>query len=150
MPLPRQQDLFKRRFSIGLAVAPLLLTLGAPTRAEDSAAATELKNLRLKPDGISLDFPRLADTGNAVPLRADIQAPAGLKVVSVEVILPENPNPSVLKLMLGQPQPSYTFTTRLRLAASQDAWVVVTLSDGSKRGASAPTIITSSACFDGT
>lgn len=146
----KQQDLFKRRISIGLAVAPLLLTLGAKARAADSPAATELKNLRLKPDGITLDFPRLADTGNAVPLHADITAPAGLKVVAVEVILPENPNPSVVKLVLGEPQPSYAFTTRLRLAASQDAWVVVTLSDGSKRGASAPTIITSSACFDGT
>lgn len=146
----KQQDLFKRRISIGLAVAPLLLTLGATARAADSPATTALKNLRLKPDGITLDFPRLADTGNAVPLHADITAPAGLKVVEVEVILPENPNPSVVKLVLGEPQPSYAFTTRLRLAASQDAWVVVTLSDGSKRGASAPTIITSSACFDAT
>lgn len=151
MPDMKQLDLFeRRRFSIGLAVAPLLMTLGAPARAEESTVAADLKKLHLKPDGITLDFPRLADTGNAVPLHADITAPAGLKVVSVEVILPENPNPSVIKLLLGEPQPSYAFTTRLRLAASQEAWVVVTLSDGSKIGASAPTIITSSACFDGT
>lgn len=147
----QQLDLFKRRrFSIGLAVAPLLMTLGTQARAADSTTAADLKNLHLSPEGITLDFPRLADTGNAVPLHADIKAPAGLKVVAVEVILPENPNPSVIKLLLGEPQPSYAFTTRLRLAASQDAWVVVTLSDGSRRGASAPTIITSSACFDGT
>ena len=46
-------------------------------------------------------------------------------------------------------QQSEQIPTRLRLAGSQDAWVVATMTDGSRRGAFAPTIITSSACFDG-
>ncbi len=107
-----------------------------------------LEDLHLKADGIVMEFPRLADTGSAVPLFAKIEAPAGLKIDLIEVFLPENPNTRAMKLRLHEPQSSYFFTTRLRLAATQEAWVVVTLSDGSQRGASAPTIITSSACFD--
>jgi sulfur-oxidizing protein SoxY len=115
-----------------------------------SPLARSLKAQRLPSDGIVLDFPRLADTGNAVPLVIDVQAPAGLTVVALEILLPENPNPNALLLALPEPLVSYRFSTRLRLAASQDAWVIVRYSDGSKRAAHAPTIITSSACFDGT
>ena len=130
--------------------APWLVPQPAQAQAEPSALAVALKARQLSPQGVVLDFPPLADTGNAVPLHATIQAPAGLNVVAIEVFLPENPNPSVIKLRLIEPQTRYAFTTRLRLAASQDAWVIATLSDGSQRGAFAPTVITSSACFDGT
>jgi predicted secreted protein len=115
-----------------------------------SPLARSLKAQRLPSDGIVLDFPRLADTGNAVPLVIDVQAPTGLTVVALEILLPENPNPNALLLALPEPLISYRFSTRLRLAASQDAWVIVRYSDGSRRAAHAPTIITSSACFDGT
>ncbi len=138
-----------RRTCLGLAAAPLLLPLGAFAQQGVNVSAAELKALKLKADGIQLDFPPLADTGFSVPLHADIQAPANLKVQMVEVFLPENPNTRAIKLRLVEPQAHYVFTTRLRLAASQDAWVLVTMTDGSQRAASAPTIITSSACFDG-
>ena len=108
----------------------------------------DLVAMKLKGDGITLDFPRLADTGASVPMLASIVAPAGLKIESIDVYLPENPSTRALKRRLIEPQARYTFTARLRLAASQDAWVVAPLSDGSKMGASAPTVITSSACFD--
>lgn len=139
-----------RRDCLALAALPLL---AAPQAALAQAFIIHVKQqdlaaMDLKADGITLDFPRLADTGSAVPLSAKIVAPAGLKIELIEVFLPENPNTRALKLRLPEPQASYKISTRLRLAASQDAWVVATFTDGSKRGASAPTIITSSACFD--
>jgi hypothetical protein len=54
----------------------------------------------------------------------------------------------VINIKLGMPQNSYRFDTRIRLGASQDVWLVATLSDGSLIGAKAPTVLTSSACFD--
>lgn len=122
----------------------------AQASAEVSAKTQELMNMGLSDEGMRLDFPRLADTGNAVPLQVLVQAPQGLTVVALEVILPDNPNPSVIRLRLLEPFATYRFSTRLRLAASQDVWVLATLSDGSRRAAHAPTLITSSACFDGT
>lgn len=143
-----------RRACLGLAAAPLL---GAPLLAPQPAraqvvfniTAAELKAMNLKPEGITIDFPPLADTGFAVPLHAEIVAPPGLKIDTIEVFLPENPNTRALRLRLAEPQARFGLTTRLRLAGSQDAWVVATLTDGSRRGASAPTVVTSSACFDG-
>jgi predicted secreted protein len=146
-PYPTTPNL-QRRACLVLATSPLLAAL--PVQADMvNLTLAELKALKLNAEGITLDFPPLADTGYSVPLQADIVAPAGLKVASVEVYLPENPNTRAVKLNLVEPQARYSFTTRLRLAASQDAWVVATLSDGSRRGASATTLITSSACFDG-
>ena len=102
----------------------------------------------LSPEGIDLVFPRLADTGNAVPLEAKIKAPAGLHLQILKVILPENPNPLALEMKIfGQPT-QYNLNTRLRLAASQSVWVVATFSDGTERANHAPTIITSTACLD--
>lgn len=140
----------QRRSCLALAVAPWL---AFPTGSQaqvfiETVTQRDLEALKLKGDGITLDFPRLADTGSSVPLKASIVAPAGLKIETIDIFLPENPSTRALKLRLLEPQARYTFTTRLRLAASQDAWVVATLSDGSKLGASAPTVITSSACFD--
>lgn len=140
-----------RRTCLALAVAPLLAPLFAPLAAQGqviNVTEADLMAMNFNRDGITLDFPSLADSGASVPLFADIVAPAGLKIVRIEVFLPENPNTRALTLRLAEPQANFVFTTRLRLAGSQEAWVVVTLSDGSKRAASAPTIITSSACFD--
>jgi len=102
----------------------------------------------LSAEGIELVFPRLADTGNAVPLQARIRAPEGTSLQALRVILPENPNPLALQLKLyGEPK-NYLLNTRLRLAASQSVWVVATFSNGLERAHSAPTVITSTACLD--
>ena len=138
----------QRRTCLALAVVPLLATTGALGQIANITGA-DLKAMNLKSDGVTLDFPPLADTGFSVPLHAELVAPAGLKIETIEVFLPANPNTRAVKLRLVEPQARYAFTTRLRLAGSQDAWVVATLSDGSRIGASAPTVITSSACFDG-
>jgi predicted secreted protein len=143
-----------RRALLNLAALPALAApwlAPMPARAQtalDQVRQPDLERMNLKADGVVLEFPRLADTGSAVPISASIEAPAGLKIALIEVFLPENPNTRALKLRLPEPQARYSFTTRLRLAGTQEAWVVVTLTDGSQRGASAPTVITSSACFD--
>ncbi len=141
----------QRRACLALAALPLLAA-PHPIFAQafiDHVRQNHLEAMKLSSDGVVLDFPRLADTGSAVPLQANISAPAGLKIAQIEIFLPENPNTRALKLRLPEPQSTYNFSTRLRLAGTQEAWVVATMTDGSKRGASKPTIITSSACFDG-
>ncbi len=110
----------------------------------DTATLTKLK---LRP-GAVLELEPLSDTGNAVPIGIRLQAPAGLSIVSFEVFAPDNPVPQVLKVTLGKPQPTARFDTRIRLGASQDVWLIATLSDASLMGMHAPTVLTSSACFD--
>jgi predicted secreted protein len=107
-----------------------------------------LQNLKFRTGGAKLELEPLSDTGTAVPIGIKLQAPAGLNVVSFEVFAPDNPVSKVIKIKLGTPQNSYRFDTRIRLGASQDVWLVATLSDGSLLGTRAPTVLTSSACFD--
>jgi sulfur-oxidizing protein SoxY len=126
-----------------------MLAQGAP-EVPESALSTELRNKNLSSQGIHLEVPPLADTGNAVPLAMNIDAPPGLSIEQVEVLLPENPNPSALRLQWPSGTRQVKFQTRLRLAATQSVWVIARYSDGSQRARSAPTIITSTACLDGT
>jgi predicted secreted protein len=102
----------------------------------------------LPSEGLDLVFPRLADTGNAVPLQVKVTAPAGLLIRSLKVILPENPNPLALHIKVSVPTANYQISTRLRLAASQSVWVLAQFNDDSERANSAPTVITSTACLD--
>ncbi len=107
-----------------------------------------LQSLKFRTGGAKLELEPLSDTGTAVPIGIKLQAPAGLNVVSFEVFAPDNPVSRVIKIKLGTPENLYRFDTRIRLGASQDVWLVVTLSDGSLMGTRAPTVLTSSACFD--
>lgn len=148
-PTPRFPSLRvpSRRACLGLAAAALLAPLA--TRAEIiNVTEAELQAMKLSDEGIALEFPSLADTGATVPLKATVLAPAGRQIEAIEVFAPANPNTRALRMRLVEPLPRFVFDTRLRLAGSQDVWVVVTFTDGSKRGAHAPTVVTSSACFD--
>ncbi len=151
LPMKGSRHLAQRRACLALAALPLLAAPSVVFAQAfiDHVRQHHLEAMKLSGDGVVLDFPRLADTGSAVPLEVKINAPAGLKIEQIEIFLPENPNTRALKLRLPEPQASYNVSTRLRLAGTQEAWVVATMTDGSKRGASKPTIITSSACFDG-
>jgi predicted secreted protein len=113
----------------------------------DTAA---LQALRFRADSqtnAALDVAPLSDTGTAVPVAVTLTAPAGLTIRSFELIAPENPVPRLIQVTVGA-QTAYQFDTRIRLGASQDIWLIATLSDGSLLGASAHTVLTSSACFD--
>jgi predicted secreted protein len=107
-----------------------------------------LQNLKLRLGGAKLELEPLSDTGNAVPIGIKLQAPVGLNIVSFAVYAPENPVSRVINIKLGSPLNAYWLDTRIRLGASQDVWLVATLSDGSLIGSHAPTVLTSSACFD--
>ncbi len=111
----------------------------------DTAA---LQKLKLRTGGAQLELEPLSESGNTIPIGVRLQAPAGLKIESFEVFAPDNPVPQVIKITLGTPQTSYRLDTRIRLGISQDIWVIATLSDGSLLGDHAPTVLTSSACFD--
>jgi predicted secreted protein len=95
-----------------------------------------------------LELEPLSDTGNAIPIGIALQAPAGVAFTSFEVFAPDNPVPRLFQIKLGEPLPSYRFDVRIRLGASQDVWLVATLTNDRVMGMFAPTVLTSSACFD--
>jgi sulfur-oxidizing protein SoxY len=143
----------RRQAAAALLALPMgiLLVPGTASGQTAPSLATEaLRKLALRGGGVQIDLAPLSDTGNAVPLAFTLDAPAGLRVVSFEILTPDNPETLVMRVKLGQPSARYRFATRVRLSGSQDIWVVASLSDGSRIGASAATVVTSSACFDAT
>ena len=103
-----------------------------------------------KSDAIKINMPPLAETGNSIPMGIVFNTPSQKKIQSFEIVAPENPNPMVLKVSLPRPQADYQFATRIRLALSQDVWVIATLEDGSKMAQSLHCVVTLNACFDAT
>jgi len=103
-----------------------------------------------KSDAIKIEMPPLADTGNSIPMGIQFQVPLQRKMQSFEIVAPENPNPMVMNVSLPNPQAHYQFATRIRLAITQDVWVIATLDDGSKMAQSMNCVVTLNACFDAT
>lgn len=146
----RSRNVPRRTLALALPATLACAALALPALASEPRLSAELRRRSYSPEGISIDFPPLADSGNAVPITVEVQAPPGLSIRTIEILLPDNPFPPAIKLKLPRAPARYRFSTRLRVASSQDAWVIATFSDGSQRGAFAPTVITSSACFDET
>ena len=109
-----------------------------------------LKKLPVDTQAIHLDIPPLADSGNSIPFTIKIKAPSNRLVQSFEIIAPENPFPMVLRVKLPQAKNDFQLSTRIRLALSQDVWVIVSLDNGDKIANSVPSVVTLNACFDAT
>jgi len=109
-----------------------------------------LKKLAIDTKAIQLDIPPLADTGNSIPFTIKLKAPTERLIQSFEIIAPENPFPMVLRVKIPKAADFYQFSTRIRLALSQDVWVIATLDNGQKIANSVPSVVTLNACFDAT
>ena len=109
-----------------------------------------LTSLQLKKGGIVIEIPPLADTGNSIPMTIQIESKTQAKLQSFEIIAPENPNPMVLRVTLPQSEKKFRMATRIRLALTQDVWVIAKLDDGTSIAESANCVVTLNACFDAT
>jgi predicted secreted protein len=134
---------------LGLGAA-VMCSASHAVSAPDTHSQADLLSRRLEGKGVNVTLAPLADNGNAIPLQFTLQAPAGQQLTGFEIIAPENPNRVILKLKLGQAQTRLTFSTRIRLAMTQDVWVLAHLSNGSSLGRSTHTVVTATACFDET
>jgi predicted secreted protein len=118
--------------------------------ASDTYSQADLVSRGLENKGIEVTLPPLADNGNAIPLQFTLQAPSDHQLTGFEIIAPENPNRVILRMKLGQAQSKFTFSTRIRLAMTQDVWVLAHLSNGTSLGRPTHTVVTATACFDET
>ena len=141
-----------RRTCLASLGAALVGTLHAPNAvaATDLNSQAELQARGLQATGVEVTLPPLADNSNAIPLQFTLQAPAGKQLIGFDIIAPENPNRIILRLKLGQAPTRFKFSTRIRLAMTQEVWVIAHLNDGSSIGRPTHTVVTATACFDET
>ncbi len=149
--LDPQTSLARRTCLTQLGVGALLVCRTPPVlAAAEPNSQAELLSRRLPTTGIDVTLPPLADNSNAIPLQFKLQAPAGQQLLGFEIIAPENPNRVILRFKLGQPQTRLSFSTRIRLAMTQEVWVLAHLSNGTSLGRPTHTVVTATACFDET
>jgi len=100
---------------------------------------------------LALDIPRLADNGNAIPLRIAMRGPfaAGAELRTVRLYSERNPVPLMARFDFAVPPAKAELDTRIRLAGTQRIVAVAELANGDLHAAFADVAVTVSACLDG-
>jgi len=99
-----------------------------------------------------LELPRLADNGNAVPMKLTMPGPFadGAHVRAIALFAQKNPVPKMAEFEFPVPAPRVEIESRVRLAGTQRVIAIATMADGTLYGAHADVSVTLSACLDGT
>lgn len=100
---------------------------------------------------LALDIPRLADNGNAVPLRITMTglfAP-GTELRAVRLYSEKNPVPLMARFEFPVPPARADIDARVRLAGTQRIAAIAELANGELHAAVADVEVTVSACLDG-
>ena len=147
---------FSRRAMLWrLGSAVLLLALwpaGGRTASDDvQQAIRRLSGGREpRPGGITLTLPKIAETGNSVPLTVAVDSAMTPDdhVQRVHVFVPGNPEPVAATYHLGVRAGKAEISTQIRLARTQTVLALAEMNDGSVRSASASIVVTLGACVD--
>jgi sulfur-oxidizing protein SoxY len=101
---------------------------------------------------VTLEIPRLADNGHAVPLRISVSSAMTESdhVRTLHILAERNPRPLVAAFHLNAHSARAEVSTRVRLNGSQRVLVIAGLSDGSFWSGTAEVEVTESACLDAT
>jgi sulfur-oxidizing protein SoxY len=144
----------RRRFFAFCGVFAVWPSLARSEDGDELPALIEkLTGARDVRDGrIALDIPRIADNGNAVPLKLKVESPMTAQdyVRTIHVIAEKNPRPLVAAFHLGPRAGRAEIDTRIRLNGTQRVVAVATMSDGSRWRGIAEVDVTESACYDAT
>jgi sulfur-oxidizing protein SoxY len=154
---PPSPDLTRRSLLVG-AVGILLLPVSprmAAAEPEDMVAAMAEalgKDAIIRIGRVTMDLPRLAENGNSVPLKIDVESPmtAADHVKTIYVFSEKNPVPNVARFHLGPRSGVARVQTSIRLAAAQRITAVAQMNDGSLWSGGADVIVTQNACLDDT
>ena len=153
--------LHSRRGFIARGLA-LLASVGAAAKTQAQAVANVedivpaihdfTQGAAVKPGKIKLDIPRLADNGNSIALKLNVDSPmtAADHVKRVGIFSEKNPRPVIARFYFNAHSGKAEVTTRIRLAGTQRVVAIAELSDGTFWSDVAEVSVTLSACLDAT
>ena len=103
-----------------------------------------------QPGGMTLTLPKIAETGNSVPLTVTVDSPMTPDdyVRRIHVFVPGNPEPVASTYHLGVRAGKAQISTQIRLARSQTVLALAEMHDGSVRSDAASLVVTLGACVD--
>ena len=100
--------------------------------------------------GVTLRLPKIAETGNSVPLTVTVESPMTPDdhVLRLHVFIEGNPEPVAATYHFGARAGKAEMSTRIRLARSQTVLALAEMSDGSVRSGTASILVTLGACVE--
>lgn len=145
----------RRAIQLGsaLALVPWLPARAAERDIADiPALAAFLAGRVPRWERIRLELPRLADNGQAVPMKIVVDGPfaPGPYVKVIRLFSQRNPVPEMATFEFPVAVDRVEIESRIRLAGSQRIVTVATMSDDTLFAAGTDVVVTIDACMDGT
>jgi sulfur-oxidizing protein SoxY len=99
---------------------------------------------------VSLDIPPLVENGNTIAMSVSVDSPMTETnyVKAIHVFNEKNPQPDIISVHLSPRAGKAAFSTRIRLADSQNVVAIAELSDGSLWSDTVEVIVTIAACLE--
>ena len=99
---------------------------------------------------VKLDLPPLVENGNSVPCSVTVESPmtATNYVKAIHIFNEKNPQPNVISVKLGPRAGQAKFSTRIRLADTQNITAIAEMSDGTCWSDDIDVIVTLAACVE--
>jgi sulfur-oxidizing protein SoxY len=122
-----------------------------PSQVFLEAQATLANGREIKQGRVVLDLPRLAENGNSVTLKVNVDSPmtATDHVKTIHLLSEQNPIATMGRLHLSPRAGRAEVSTSVRLAMTQNVHAIAEMSDGSLWSASAESVVLLAACIDG-
>jgi sulfur-oxidizing protein SoxY len=149
----------RRRFLV--TAGSLAVTTALPLRVSAQMTRMPLNNMpqiiaqtigtaKINQGKVKITLPPLVENGHLVPLSVNVESPmtAADYVKAIHVFTDKNPLPEVISFYLSPQSGRATFSTRVRLADSENVVAIAQMSDGSCWRESVYVVVTSAACLE--
>ena len=145
----------RRTLLCQLGAAGLLLALWpadvwATPETIEEAIRQRIGDREPQPGGMTLTLPKIAETGNSVPLTVAVESAMTAEdhVQRIHIFVPGNPIPVASTYHLGVRAGKARISTQLRLARTQTVLALAEMSDGAVRSDAASIVVTLGACVE--
>lgn len=137
----------RRRIIISSALLPLSVWLPA---IRGSVRDELVGDREISESGITMDIPRIAETGNSVPITVSVDSPMteANYVRKVHILVPGNPEHKAATYRLTPLNGKAEISTRIRLARTQTVRALAEMSDDSVRSVGVSVVVTVGACVE--
>jgi sulfur-oxidizing protein SoxY len=134
-----------------LGAMPILVRRAEATPQTMKAAIHEvIGEAPIRKGRVTLDIPPLVENGNTIATSVAVESPmtAADYVKAIHIFNEKNPQPNVISVRLGPRAGRAAFSTRIRLADSQNVVAIAEMSDGSLWSDTVEVIVTIAACLE--
>jgi len=150
VPVLSRRTLLCRLGATGMLVVMRPLAAWSTPEAVQQAIREQIGERQPQPGGMLLTLPKIAETGNSVPLTVTVDSPMTPEnhVLRIHIFVPGNPLPVAATYHLGVRAGKAEISTRIRLARTQRVLALAEMHDGSVRSDAASIVVTLGACVE--